>query len=727
MQDYSKETIMDDDSLLLDKPIQLDSEDKLERSKIVDAIMDRVLSHTSKDSITIGIEGSWGSGKTSVINLVMDRIIKKYKPDIWENYDSYVFSSTTPSKISPLIVNFNPWIYSNEEKLLSDFFRLICHSITLRNKWLAIAFWFSTSEYINKILETSKLGLVTSVFLGTVEVTVNIFSILNVLLNTPIRFQLNNKKSRADKILGELNEKIFVFIDDIDRLDADETLLILKLTKIVADFPNMVFILAYDKDKTIKKIDTKFEGNIKSKEAHNYEDIGDNFIDKIVQYHFHIPKTHRFNYEKYFSELVESINKYSNVEILDKDTLNSAYKDYLYALLQTPRNAKQYIKNITTRLSIIDVKEICLQDLLLIEAVRIYAIDTYNSLHDNILELVHHEIIYDTNRNRDAVSYNNLLEKICDKALATNKDSITKILSNLFPFHIGKYEDARRICSKAHYDKYFTMLLDPTKISEEEIEIFANKLYEGNDAFVEYVNNFRGIEYLNRVIACKKIINAIDDNDNIRLTNLLLSLWELSETDVWPLNLWCLNTQEQHAWYFECSILYKLDYASKKKVLFSAIESINIRHSYLYFLYRLSKPEEQKTLNKLLTADDMNELRRRCIKELESDSITSWALTNRGILEITLNFWFEYGKKNDIQMAKKFALSLLKSKDTLIKLLENYIDDISTRVRFDRNKLSKYFDDITVVDNEVTKLDKNKLTQEERDIVDMYKNALNSN
>ncbi len=727
MQDYSKETTMDDDSLLLDKPIQLDSEDKLERSKIVDAIMDRVLSHTSKDSITIGIEGSWGSGKTSVINLVMDRIIKKYKPDIWENYDSYVFSSTTPSKISPLIVNFNPWIYSNEEKLLSDFFRLICHSITLRNKWLAIAFWFSTSEYINKILETSKLGLVTSVFLGTVEVTVNIFSILNVLLNTPIRFQLNNKKSRADKILGELNEKIFVFIDDIDRLDVDETLLIFKLTKIVADFPNMVFILAYDKDKAIQKINTKFEGNLIPGITHNYDGVGDNFIDKIVQYHFHIPKTHRFNYEKYFGELIEVINKYSNIEILDKDTWNSAYEDYLYALLQTPRNAKQYINNIRIRLSTISIKEIHLEDFLLIEAVRIYAIDVYNSLHDHILELVHDESIYGETRSRDEDAHNDLLKEIWDKSPANNKKIIMRIVSHLFPSYIGMYEHTRKICSKNHYNKYFTMLLDPTKISEKEIEILINKLNEGSNIFIGHAKKFKGIKYQYRVIACHKIISSIKKGDNIRLTNLLLSLWELSENGIWPLNLWYLDTNEQVVWSFECNILYKLDYASRKKVLFSAIESINIRHSYLYFLYRLSKPEEQKTLNKLLTADDMNELRRRCIKELESDSITSWALTNRGILEITLNFWFEYGKKNDIQMAKKFALSLLKSKDTLIKLLENYIDDISTRVRFDRNKLSKYFDDITVVDNEVTKLDKNKLTQEERDIVDMYKNALNSN
>ena len=94
MQDPSKEITMDDNSLLLDKPIQSDSEDKLERSKIVDAIKNRIDSHQSTESITIGIEGSWGSGKTSIINLLLNKIDENWRDinrySIWRSIVNWI-------------------------------------------------------------------------------------------------------------------------------------------------------------------------------------------------------------------------------------------------------------------------------------------------------------------------------------------------------------------------------------------------------------------------------------------------------------------------------------------------------------------------------------------------------------------------------------------------------------------------------------------------------------
>ena len=748
MNKPSKEITNSNDSLLLDKPILLDSEDKLERSKIVDAIksrIDMIFSHKGKESMTIGIEGSWGSGKTSIINLLLNKFDKNWRNidrhDIeysagnwiklyWTFISSHMNFYSDQSKElmiinslfapnrghgnnihdspnTPLIIFFNPWNYSNDGQILNDFFRAINNAIEKEDILIASEFRSNASKYIPNIMDSKNLGIEGSLSIWP-------FGVSAKFSKTIAQQPVYESKDLLDKTLEHLNKKILIIVDDIDRLDVDETLLIFKLTKIVADFPNMVFVLAYDKDKTIKKIHTKFEGNNASEEG-----MGDNFIDKIVQYHFHIPKTHRFNYEKYFGELVEIITKYFNVEISDEDTWNSTYIYYLYSLLQTPRSAKKYINSIMARLSITGAKEINLLDFLLIEAIRIYAIDVYNSLHNNILELVHDESIDVVSRNRDQVSHDALLERTCEKAPAANKDIIVKILSDLFPFHEGNYKIAMRICSKSHYDKYFTMQLNPEDIPVKEREILEDKLNEGSDAFIEYAKKFKDMEHGNRLTACKIIINSIDNNNDTCLTNLLLSLWELSESDVWPLGVLDASIVAN-------LILNKLDnYNIRKKALVSAINNVNIKHSYLYFLAHLSIRQKQIKKEELLIDADLDELCNVCIKQLESESKIPGGLINRRDLQIVLDFWFKFGKENDLKNAKKFALELLRSNDILIKLLHNYVNTMTIPTSIDRAALSKYFDDISIVDDAVAQLDKSKLNERDVEIIDWYENALN--
>ena len=749
MQDSSKETTKDDDSLLLDKPIQLDSEDKLERSKIVDAIkdrIDRIFSHKSKKSATIGIEGSWGSGKTSIINLVLNKFDENWEDinrhDIAHSVGNWVVNNIklywacisvhmnfysdeskelmitnslfaprrahgnkkNNSSSTPLIIFFNPWNYSNNGQILNDFFRAINNTIEKEDMLIASEFRKNASKYVPNIMDSKTLGIGGSLSIWPFGVSAR-FS--KTIAQKPVY----ESKDLLDKTLKYLNKKILVIIDDIDRLDVDDTLLILKLTKIVADFSNMVFILAYDKDKTIQKINMKFEGSNTSEEG-----IGDNFIDKIVQYHFHIPKTGILNYGQYSTELFKTIGKSVNIETWDNSTWDPTYSHYWYVLLYTPRSIKQYINNIRIRLSIIDVREIHLLDFLLIEIVRVCAIDVYNYVYDSKLEIIHFGGVLLGNKEHSQEYHESLLQKIANKAPVAHRDIIMCILLNLFPLNEIHHRNGLRICSQDHFEKYFTMSLDPQNISEAGIEILKNKLYEGNNTFIEYAKKIKGIEYGNRVRVYERIITDIKNNDIIRLANLLQSLWELSENAVWPLEL-------RSTYSIAFLILEKLDdYDMRKKILLGSIENMNIKHSYLYFLYNISMRQELKGEKELLSESVIEELCSICIKQLESKSKISELLTNGSDLQVILDFWFEYG----LNSAKQFALRLLQSNDTLIKLLRNYVKPITIPLSIDRAVLSKYFDDISIVDNAVAKLDKNKLNKRDAEIIDWYENALNT-
>lgn len=101
-----------------DQPIQSYKEDILGRKSFAQSLGNAILNYKEKDSIVIGLFGAWGSGKTSIINMALEHIDYVYKDKKGE--------------IEPIIVRFNPWNYSDQNQLISQFFKQL--SVTLKRK-----------------------------------------------------------------------------------------------------------------------------------------------------------------------------------------------------------------------------------------------------------------------------------------------------------------------------------------------------------------------------------------------------------------------------------------------------------------------------------------------------------------------------------------------------------------------------------------------------------------
>lgn len=71
--------------------------------------------------------------------------------------------------------------------------------------------------------------------------------------------------------------KIIVSIDDIDRLSEDEIIAVFQLVKALADFPNAVYLLAFDYDVVVRALATVQHGD------------GREYLEKVIQVPFEIP------------------------------------------------------------------------------------------------------------------------------------------------------------------------------------------------------------------------------------------------------------------------------------------------------------------------------------------------------------------------------------------------------------------------------------------------------
>ena len=101
---------------------------------------------------------------------------------------------------------------------------------------------------------------------------------------------MKNQRDKLIKVLKEISKPITVILDDIDRLSSDELQSILKLVRVTGNFPNIVYVLSFDKNRVIKTLN---DNNID----------GQDYLEKIIQIPFDIPQVPKNYYKKIYFHL----------------------------------------------------------------------------------------------------------------------------------------------------------------------------------------------------------------------------------------------------------------------------------------------------------------------------------------------------------------------------------------------------------------------------------------
>ena len=221
-----------------DKPIVSEAEDWLGFADQVDVLFDVLQSLKRLDdqsSLTMGIIAQWGKGKSSFINLLMAKA--KEQKDI--------------------VVRFNPRSSKNVSQIQEDFFDTFAKELSM----YYTGFGFLLGRY------TKHLGL-----LGQYEWTRPIESLLTLLLP-------EKDEQAINAALYWIGRRVYVVIDDLDRLTGEEIIEVLKLVDRNASFNNVVFVMAYDKE---------YVNNVLRK--HLDHGLDHSFIDKYVTWEVTLPE-----------------------------------------------------------------------------------------------------------------------------------------------------------------------------------------------------------------------------------------------------------------------------------------------------------------------------------------------------------------------------------------------------------------------------------------------------
>ena len=486
---------------------QTDSEnDVLNFTPLAKQITKGILSYITKEetkSLILSIEGKWGSGKTTFINFIKQQL----EADNNKEYD---------------IFTFQPWLITNIEQIIKVFFDELTKVIIHNSKC-------SQGAKLNDIKKDLKT-LVSIIAPDKVVISGgDIFQ---------MEWDINNRLKEKEKILDEikkdintnlkeLNKKIIIVIDDIDRLTDDETALIFRLVKGIADFDNIIYILLYDKEIVSKSLQ-----KLKSED-------GERYLEKIVQYPVTIPKATASVLEQY---LIKELKEIDNTVSLNKETELPIIIKYIKNL----RQIKQLINFLSFEFQVVK-QDVNLRDFLIISIIKLQNYSLYEYIKNNSDKFFIPDNIYNDKEEyiekiiqklpEEYTSYKDLL-KIIFPLLKEKKDIFgmeSTLDGNINNIPNEKYyrklcekdtfsnnHKDRYICDSYYFDNYFTFSVCKSKISKEEFTKYNKILISPNndDEFSSMLNDLKEknkIKYFEDLYKESKGTLTQEENRNILL------------------------------------------------------------------------------------------------------------------------------------------------------------------------------------------------------------------
>ena len=474
-----------------DRPIYTSEQDLLGRASFSKCLGKSIYSYNGSEGLIIGLFGKWGTGKTSVINMAINEI--EFLAEGEEN--------------KPLIIKFAPWNYSDKDNLISIFFQNLKNKIRMQK-----------NENVKK-----DVGKALNDYAGAFD-ALNLVpgfgpSIAAILKTFARGFgkdlmqgaDLDQTKEKLRKALIKANTKIIIIIDDIDRLTNSQIRDVFQLVKQVADFPNVIYVLAMDRDVVGRALT----------EVHNID--GNEYLEKIIQVPFEIPELRRSKLNEIFlSRLSQVVDDIQNKLVLDDEYWSHVFRNCIEPYINTLRDVNRVINTFQFRYGAM-YHETSFEDMIAITTIEVLEPQLYSWISGNKESVcggfMHGLAVGSGNKIDYRKQYSEEFEKI-----GINSEKAISFVSTLFPVFakdvkehqysyrsISNIREKMRAACEERFELYFMFDLDDIKVPRSVIDSCIYKFDESELAVCMRDLNKQGsiVYFLDEVGA---LIDKIPDN-----------------------------------------------------------------------------------------------------------------------------------------------------------------------------------------------------------------------
>jgi predicted KAP-like P-loop ATPase len=714
--------------------------DKLGTYSFAKELSKSILNYDKTDSLVIGLCGDWGSGKTSIIKTALNYIDEykqwryAYEEDApeWEPYDwsdrlnvfdrdryhyywyklksffRKIFRIKKEYDL-PIIIEFHPWNFSNQDQLISQFFRELIVKL-------------GKTDYNSIKKTTEKLEIYASFF----ESVSMVFPPLRLITRAIKKYVLSiknystNRLNDLDEIKKELDDalrnqrhKIIIFIDDIDRLNKSEIRQIFQLVKSLADFPNTIYVLAFDKEivaNALRNVQKDVEFDISNNLS---EDQGLKYLEKVVQVIFEVPKISRREIKNI---LIEQLNHLTEHKKWNETQWANIWDEFTY-FFKNIRDINRYFNTLIFNFESLK-DEVNLSDLFVITAFQVFIPEIYKDIRNN-------KNIFTNSAEKMIPFEQNFIEHMINKG--TNKipkEKLTTLLISLFPRLNNIYGDEKyqivdiednRIYNSDKFDIYFKLYVPDWEFSQKEF----NRIVGIENTYAHQVWSFERIfkenlEDLRKNTENKKIYKFFQSFQDPDL--------DIPHENVEPIIKVTMNISDSIPFneYTEtekilCNALINLGkYLQPNERITTFKKVINDSNSIyipIYFIdYINSSNYEYK--DQLFSKEQINLLKNECVNKVKL-LVEIGELTSRKELLFILQKWAEWDGKQPVEIftgnldGYNLMKIILDSRNMILEdNINNFLREITSII--DSNVLKTKLENInfSIIDKKTGKIDK---------------------
>ncbi len=674
-------------------------EDELGFEPFVKKVATGIKGYSQKECFIISVEGQWGIGKTTFMNMVKNEL----KRDVE-------------------FLHFNPWLLTDIESLVVTFFSELMKVIN------RIDFDAKLKEEILQDMKKFLVGLSyilpESVSLGIsgTKVKYNIRGTIDKV-SAEKKLTLDEQKEKINEYLFNIykktGKKILIVIDDIDRLMDKETELIFRLIKGIADFNNIIYVLLFDREIVTKSL------------IHFKSEDGSKYLDKVIQYPLVVPKPFSDNVREMLrvrlDEYLTSLSKSYNYPF-NQNTWNALYL-VLPKYIKTVRDVHKIFATVSFEFESI-CEDINFVDFLIITIIRLQA--------HNLYQFIKEKPEYFSQRGAyEVLDYDQIREGDTGKNLATlirkqvkEFDDYFELLQIIFPIFdkynphdINNDHENKPIADRFYFDSYFSMTVSADKLSHQQYINLFNKLINEAPNFATEMANLDDSRRVQFVSILKS--KTLDNNTVLTISREVLRMINtLIQRDFRNDESFCDNASYESLWInLIATMISNQDHPREAFALF---EDPHIEVQYKCYLNQLL---QKKFKDKAIAEHEeyLEKLQEKNIKTLENMDFEEF-ISHEFLDILSLCFYWNNIEAEALKIV--FTKELLRSKDSFFAIFEKYVHKQVSMPRkelpYSINKSAlKVMIDLERVDLYITEIKKFALSQEESTLLQYWDNSRN--
>jgi predicted KAP-like P-loop ATPase len=429
---------------LSDSPIETPDDDRYGVSGFAKSISKSIINLSKPVGTVIALNGAWGSGKSSIVNLIRTEIV------------ATPIEARTPEAEKLIVTEFKCWWFRGEEALL-------------------LAFLQHMSGMLKDSLGDKAANIVAGVSRPLLQATPTIGAVLGAGTANPIwaavggganileklLFKddtLEKAFAKLSKLLAETNKRFLVIIDDIDRLSPEEAMAIFRMVKSVGHLPNITYLLVFDRELA--------EAAVKLK----YPSEGPHFLEKIVQASFDVPVPNQTDLNGAILSSIQEIC--GGVSESQRTRMGNVFLDVVSPYMMTPRHVARLAGAISVTWPAVG-NNVNLADFIALETLRLYEPSVFKSIRER-RNLVTGIRTKGDGDGRSEARFDPYLHGVPAARHASVKVALQRLFPRLETTGYGTHSLAgwdveRRLCVPKHFDTYLRSMLSDETLPIDEI------------------------------------------------------------------------------------------------------------------------------------------------------------------------------------------------------------------------------------------------------------------